>query len=118
MVRSDVAEKRNLVDDVLRDFKFASADDNIRLKTHRLHGLDCHLSRLCLKFFTGSELRDQRDNDDTYILSSDLMTELTDSFKERLRFDITDGTTDSTMVIPVSSFLKLRWNLDLISFVT
>ena len=89
-----ITEQCNLILESLIKRLLGAAYDDIRLDTHALKLLNTGLCRLCLKLSGSTQIRDQCNVTQDCILVSDFVLELTDCLKERLTFDISDGSAD------------------------
>ena len=94
VVSRKITEQGNLVLHRIIQRVFRTADNDIRLDSHSLKFFYACLCRFCLHFLRRSQIRNQCNVDQDNIFCSALMLELTDGFKERLAFDITDSTAD------------------------
>ena len=94
MRRRNIAEEGKLINHIVRNLVFTTADNDIWLKSHRLKSLNCHLCRFRLKFITCMKIWNQRNHDNTNVFTTNFVAELTDGFKERLGFNITNRATD------------------------
>ncbi len=86
----DVAEKRDLLFNIVADRPFGTENNNVRLNADGEEFLDAVLGRLRLMFMGTDQIRNQGNMDKQAVVSADLRRKLTDGLQKRLALNIAD----------------------------
>jgi len=93
VVELHVAEKRDLLAEVVFDGLIGASDHHVGLDTDRAELPDGVLGRLRLEL-AGGHAREERQVDVEDVLLADVLAELPDRFEVGKRFDVADGAAD------------------------
>ena len=96
-----ITEKRNLILDFLRHRLLGTAYQDVCLQSQSLEFTDTHLCRLGFKLLGCMQIRHKRHMDHDRILMANIMLELANRLKKRLRLYIADGAADLNDCNPV-----------------
>ncbi len=91
-VFAHIAEKRNLLSDVQRNFFVAAGNDDVRVDSNRHQLLYRMLGRLGLVFVRATDIRHEADMNEKAVASANLNCQLADCLKEGLAFNVTDSS--------------------------
>ena len=93
-IHRNIGKQRNLGSFVVRNLAVGTAKQNVGADTDLTEFAHGVLSRLCLQFAGAGDIRNECQVNEAGIVAACSQRQLTNGFKERQRFDITDRTAD------------------------